>query len=128
MHTFYTYSCAWRHCGALADAQESLSEVYNSIGLFEPYECLFCLDVVERSLRDILVSVPVKYHSEHDIKNLKQYIPNQSHNAPNEKQGESEWPQQIKETQQDNDYSPLSSTVDGDFLNTLSNLRNIYSN
>jgi len=48
------HSCAWRHCGAQADAQESLAELYNLIGVLEPFECLFCLDIVERSLHDIL--------------------------------------------------------------------------
>jgi len=54
-------SCAWRRCGAQADAQESLAELYNSIGLFEPFECLFTLDIVDRSLRDILTVVPQDY-------------------------------------------------------------------
>ena len=61
-------SCAWRHCGAFADAQEALDELDSLIGVFEPFECLFCLDVVERSFRDILAvtqqyqdpSVPVR--------------------------------------------------------------------
>ena len=47
-------SCAWRHCGALADAQEALDEITHLIGVLEPFECAFCLDIVERSLRDIL--------------------------------------------------------------------------
>jgi hypothetical protein len=47
-------SCAWRHCGALADAQEALDELDHLLGVLEPFECLFCLDVVERSVRDIL--------------------------------------------------------------------------
>eukprot|EP00980_Cylindrotheca_fusiformis_P007624 scaffold1599_cov115-Cylindrotheca_fusiformis.AAC.9 len=47
-------SCAWRHCGALADAQEAIDELDHLIGILEPFECLFCLDVVERSLYDIL--------------------------------------------------------------------------
>jgi hypothetical protein len=54
-------SCAWRHCGALADAQEALDELDHLIGILEPYECLFCLDIVERSLRDIL-AVTKQYH------------------------------------------------------------------
>jgi hypothetical protein len=49
-------SCAWRHCGALADAQEALDEVEHLLGILEPFECLFCLDIVERSLRDILAA------------------------------------------------------------------------
>jgi hypothetical protein len=47
-------SCAWRHCGALADAQESIDELDSLIGVLEPYECLFILDIVERSFRDML--------------------------------------------------------------------------
>ena len=47
-------SCAWRHCAAFADAQEALDELDSLIGVFEPFECLFCLDIVERSFRDIL--------------------------------------------------------------------------
>jgi hypothetical protein len=47
-------SCAWRHCGALADAQESIDELDSLIGVLEPYECLFVLDIVERSFRDML--------------------------------------------------------------------------
>ena len=39
-------SCAWRHCGAQADAQEALSELYNGLGLFEPFESLFVIDVI----------------------------------------------------------------------------------
>jgi hypothetical protein len=47
-------SCAWRHCGAQADAQEALAELYNLIGVLEPFECLFCLDIIERALQDVL--------------------------------------------------------------------------
>ena len=51
-------SCAWRHCGALADAQEALDELEHLLGVLEPFEAIFCLDIVERSLRDILAVVP----------------------------------------------------------------------
>ena len=55
-------SCAWRggaaQCNALADVQEALDELDSLLGVLEPYEALFCLDVVERSLRDMLTSVP----------------------------------------------------------------------
>eukprot|EP00537_Pseudo-nitzschia_pungens_P013233 CAMPEP_0172394940 /NCGR_PEP_ID=MMETSP1061-20121228/17144_1 /TAXON_ID=37318 /ORGANISM="Pseudo-nitzschia pungens, Strain cf. pungens" /LENGTH=288 /DNA_ID=CAMNT_0013126399 /DNA_START=368 /DNA_END=1231 /DNA_ORIENTATION=+ len=47
-------SCAWRHCGALSDAQEALDALEYQVGMLEPFECIYCLDVVERSLRDIL--------------------------------------------------------------------------
>lgn len=51
-------SCAWRHCGALADAEEALDELQYMLGVLEPFEAIFCLDIVERCLRDILVLVP----------------------------------------------------------------------
>ncbi|KAI2497490.1 hypothetical protein MHU86_16992 [Fragilaria crotonensis] len=57
-------SCAWRHCGAEADAQEALAELYNLSGVLEPFECRFVLDIVERSLRDILAAVPIKYYDQ----------------------------------------------------------------
>ena len=47
-------SCAWRHCGALSDAQEAIDALEHQVGMLEPFECVYCLDVVERSLRDIL--------------------------------------------------------------------------
>jgi hypothetical protein len=57
-------SCAWRHCGAEADAQEALAELYNLSGVLEPFECRFVLDIVERSLRDVLSVIPVKYYDQ----------------------------------------------------------------
>ncbi len=36
-------SCAWRHCGARADAQEAMSELYNNVGMLEPFECRFII-------------------------------------------------------------------------------------
>jgi hypothetical protein len=53
-------SCAWRHCGALADIQESLDELEASLGVLEPFEALFCLDVVERGVRDMIDVMPTK--------------------------------------------------------------------
>lgn len=50
-------SCAWRHCGAVADSQEALDELEQLLGVLEPYEAVFCLDIVERSLRDILAVI-----------------------------------------------------------------------
>eukprot|EP00565_Helicotheca_tamesis_P008684 CAMPEP_0185732172 /NCGR_PEP_ID=MMETSP1171-20130828/15241_1 /TAXON_ID=374046 /ORGANISM="Helicotheca tamensis, Strain CCMP826" /LENGTH=472 /DNA_ID=CAMNT_0028401593 /DNA_START=55 /DNA_END=1469 /DNA_ORIENTATION=- len=67
-------SCAWRHCGAQADAQEAIAELYNYVGLYEPYECLFVLDIIERSLRDIIMVVPVKYQKEEDWRGLRDYV------------------------------------------------------
>ena len=54
----------------MADAQESLAELYNLIGVLEPFECLFCLDIVERSIRDILAVAP------RDVEqNIPPYVP-----------------------------------------------------
>ena len=36
-------SCAWRHCGARADAQEAVAELYSSVGMLEPFECRFII-------------------------------------------------------------------------------------
>lgn len=54
-------SCAWRHCGAFADAQEAIDELDHLIGILEPFEGLFILDIVERSFRDILAVMPQHY-------------------------------------------------------------------
>jgi len=105
-------SCAWRHCGANADAQESLAELYNNAGMLEPFECLFTLDIVERSLRDILAVVPTNYHPVELRHNLKAYVPYQQINS----NGYS-----------DNEDDNVSSTIDDKFVNTLSGLRNDYS-
>lgn len=69
-------SCAWRHCGALADAQESIAELRNALGLYEPFECLFCIDIVERSIRDIIAYVPQKFKpSDMKLPDYVAYIP-----------------------------------------------------
>ncbi len=36
-------SCAWRHCGAKADAQEAVAELYSNLGMLEPFECRFII-------------------------------------------------------------------------------------
>lgn len=76
-------SCAWRRCGAQADAQESLAELYNSIGLFEPFECLFTIDIVERSLRDIITVVPndLKPDTTSIIERIGEYVPYEPRNG-----------------------------------------------
>ena len=66
-------SCAWRYCGAKADAQEALAELYSSTGMLEPFECRFVIDIVERSLRDILSVVPDEFRP--PGANLKPYDP-----------------------------------------------------
>ncbi|CAB9507163.1 expressed unknown protein [Seminavis robusta] len=71
-------SCAWRHCGALADAQEALDELDHLLGVLEPPECLFCLDVLERSIRDMLTLVP------HGMDGMPVYQPYQSLHAGSE--------------------------------------------
>ena len=40
-------SCAWRHCGAKADAQEAIAELYSDVGMLEPFECRFILGECE---------------------------------------------------------------------------------
>jgi hypothetical protein len=45
VNVLYSYSCAWRHCGAQADAQEALDELDQLLGVLEPFECIFVLDV-----------------------------------------------------------------------------------
>jgi hypothetical protein len=70
-------SCAWRHCGAIADIQEALDELDQLLGVLEPYEATFCLDIVERSLRDMLAVVPWQYASDDDkafYANLPPYL------------------------------------------------------
>ena len=71
-------SCAWRHCGALADATEALDELDAMLGVLEPYEAVFCLDVVERSLRDMLLTVPWEQADARDAdfwKRIPNYVP-----------------------------------------------------
>ena len=77
-------SCAWRHCGALADAQEAIDEVEHLMGVLEPFEAIFCLDIVERSLRDILTLVPWDQVNRDDAERWKSwpaYIPRTSQNS-----------------------------------------------
>ena len=113
-----TTSCAWRHCGAQADAQEALAELYNSIGLFEPFECLFTIDIVERSLRDILSVVPMKYHSDDDVKYVSPYVPYKSQ-------------QELFELEHSGDadgkYDDGLDSSDYDYLNALAGLKNDYT-
>ena len=51
-------SCGWRHCGMLADAEEALAELECRMGLFEPFECAFCIDIARRSVGEALDVVP----------------------------------------------------------------------
>ncbi len=111
----HIYSCAWRHCGAQADAQEALAELYNSIGLFEPFECLFTIDIVERSLRDIISVVPIKYHSQEDINGLHPYNKYKSQQEINLDNG--------MIGSDNGDYDGMDSS-DVDYLKILNGLRN----
>ena len=103
-------SCAWRHCGAQADAQESLAELYNSVGMFEPFECLFTLDIVERSLRDIITVLPGEFKPDKAVLNerIGEYVPYLSSNS------------------EDNEEDEIDS-IDRDFVNALANLRSDWS-
>mmetsp|Transcript_5070 Transcript_5070/g.7699 ORF Transcript_5070/g.7699 Transcript_5070/m.7699 type:complete len:401 (+) Transcript_5070:182-1384(+) len=104
-------SCAWRHCGAEADTQEALAEFYNLLGVLEPFECRFVLDIVERSLRDILIVIPPKYHQERTI---QPYIPYEPVGQAN---GEM-WIDENGDSQESNNMG-----VDVEFLNALKFLR-----
>lgn len=70
-------ACAWRHCGAAADAQESIAELRCRLGLFEPFECLFALDIVERSIRDMLAVIPDKFKPTGEAGQVEEYQPYQ---------------------------------------------------
>lgn len=77
-------SCAWRHCGAVADAQEALDELDQLLGVLEPYEAVFCLDIVERSLRDILAVLPWDRASERDLEIYQKLPPYESRVSVNQ--------------------------------------------
>ena len=51
-------SCAWRHCGARADAEEALAEI--RVGLLEPEEVRFCTGIARRAVEEVLAEVPKK--------------------------------------------------------------------
>ena len=80
--------------------------------MFEPFECLFCLDIIERSLRDIIAVVPLKYHYMTDINKLTSYTPYESQ-------------QQITESSaSESDDIDSVTTIDQEFINVLANFRN----
>ena len=97
-------SCAWRHCGALADAQEALDELDHLLGVLEPPECLFCLNVAERSLRDMLAVVPVEYKA---MEGMPAYSPYQSAHYS-----------------EDDEFGEETDVLDKDYLRMLQELRN----
>ena len=104
-------SCAWRHCGAQADAQESLAELYNSVGMFEPFECLFTLDIVERSIRDILTIIPAEYKLDNDglVRRVGEYAPYEPKNMGGAEDGDG------------------MDSIDADYLDALESLRSSIS-
>lgn len=84
-------SCALRHCGAVADAQEALDELDQLLGVLEPYEAIFCLDICDRSLRDILAVVPWQEAAEQDAQfysTLPVYVSKISANEADADEGE----------------------------------------
>jgi len=81
-------SCAWRHCGAVADAQEAIDELDQLLGVLEPYEAVFCLDIVERSLRDILAVLPWDRASERDLEFYQKLPPYQGRVSVNQNDDE----------------------------------------
>jgi hypothetical protein len=96
-------SCAWRHCGALSDAQEAIDALEHQVGMLEPFECIYCLDVVERSLRDML-AVSDKY-ADKSLK-MPDYIPIQ------------------RMSDLSNQEDDSLDRQDAEYMNTLSFLRN----
>lgn len=103
-------SCAWRHCGALADIEEALAELKNSLGLFEPFECLFTIDIAERALRDIITVIPAEYKLT-ELPSYIAYVP-QSGDYNDGYIGNED---KVTET---------ISSLDSDFINALNSLRN----
>jgi len=96
----FTCSCAWRHCGAEADAQEALAELNNLSGVLEPFECEFIIDIVDRSLRDMIAVIPQKYLIQERV---AMYQPYESKNIM--------------------DNTNEESSIDQDYLQAMENLR-----
>jgi hypothetical protein len=77
-------SCAWRgYCGAIADFQESLDEIDMLLGVLEPNEILFCLDVMEGSIRDIMSIVTWNIAYAYDSHFLNHELPTYSSSLSN---------------------------------------------
>lgn len=81
-------SCAWRHCGALADLQEAVDELDALAGVLEPFEALFCLDIVERAVREMLAEAPwavVAFPADQDVyASLPPYVAHRTFAPPND--------------------------------------------
>jgi len=104
-------SCAMRHCGALADAEEALDELDHLLGVLEPFEATFCLDVIERSLRDVLAVVPTEVltsRTEEQLRQMPEYHPHRIY-AP--------------DLLDDAESASAPSTLDLDYWEALAELR-----
>ena len=55
-------SCAWRHCGAKADAQEAIAELYSSVGMLEPFECRFIIGECRKFPMHLVLLILPSYH------------------------------------------------------------------
>lgn len=100
-------SCAWRTCGALADTQEALDELEYLLGVLEPYEAVFCLDICERSIRDILGVMDWKRATPEDAQFYQALPPYQS----------------IVKVDADTDQESDSNNIDEAYLSALKELR-----
>jgi hypothetical protein len=76
-------SCAWRRngCGVWADWQESIDQIDSLLGVLEPHEVLFCLDIVERSLREVLDIIPPSRWHPRDLAEYQALRPYRSYFA-----------------------------------------------
>lgn len=104
-------SCAWRHCGAWADATEAMDELDHLVGVLEPFECNFILDVLERSIRDMLVSVDWRLATQEDAdiySALPPYIPHRIFDPPRMDGSEAE--------------EDVGTQIDDDYLRALQDL------
>ncbi|GMH52899.1 hypothetical protein TrST_g3858 [Triparma strigata] len=54
-------SCAWRHCGSRADAEEAIGEMNKFLGMFEPFEGHFTVGIVRRCIEEVLEATPKEY-------------------------------------------------------------------
>ena len=102
-------SCAWRHCGAKADAQEAVAELYTSVGMLEPFECRFIIDIIERSIRDVLLVVPNDLRPTSDEGRMIELKPYEPYVSQAEQAGGDE-----------------SMGIDFEYVNALNSLREIF--
>ena len=108
-------SCAWRHCDALADWQEAVAELDTLTGVLEPFEVIFCLDIIERSLRDMLAQAPWDIASQADKlawQTMPPYAPHRLFDPPNDP----DHPTSLQEAEEE-------LKLDQDFLDTIKALR-----